>query len=35
MQANILQTEIITAARVAELIFDSHLAGVKRAEDCE
>jgi len=35
LQANILETEIKTAARVAQLIFDSNLAGVSREEDCE
>jgi malate dehydrogenase (oxaloacetate-decarboxylating)(NADP+) len=34
-QSNILEIEIKTAARVAELVFDSNLAGVKRPADCE
>ena len=32
-QSNILETEITTALRVAEVIFDSGLAGVKRPKD--
>jgi malate dehydrogenase (oxaloacetate-decarboxylating)(NADP+) len=32
-QSNILQTEVTTALRVAELIFDRGLAGVKRPKD--
>jgi malate dehydrogenase (oxaloacetate-decarboxylating)(NADP+) len=32
-QSNILQTEITTAQRVAEVIFDRGLAGVKRPKD--
>jgi malate dehydrogenase (oxaloacetate-decarboxylating)(NADP+) len=34
-QSDILEIEIKTAARVAELIFDSGLAGVERPKDCE
>lgn len=34
-QGNILETEIKTAGRVAELVFDAGLAGVKRPDDCE
>ncbi|MGH6818831.1 MAG: NAD-dependent malic enzyme [Methylovirgula sp.] len=33
LQANILETEIQTAARVAKLVFDSRLAGVERPAD--
>jgi len=33
LQANILETEIQTAARVAKLVFDSGLARVKRPAD--
>jgi malate dehydrogenase (oxaloacetate-decarboxylating)(NADP+) len=33
LQANILETEIQTAARVAKLVFDSNLARVKRPAD--
>ncbi|HEV2733136.1 MAG TPA: malic enzyme-like NAD(P)-binding protein, partial [Terriglobales bacterium] len=33
LQSNILETEIQTAARIAELIFDSGLASVKRPAD--
>lgn len=33
LQANILETEIQTAARVAKLVFDSGLAGVERPAD--
>jgi malate dehydrogenase (oxaloacetate-decarboxylating)(NADP+) len=33
LQANILETEILTAARVAKLVFDSGLAGVERPRD--
>jgi malate dehydrogenase (oxaloacetate-decarboxylating)(NADP+) len=32
-QRNILQTEIATAERVSQVIFDRNLAGVKRPED--
>ena len=32
-QSNILQTEITTAERVAQIIFDRGLAGVKRPKD--
>ena len=35
LQANILETEIITAARVAKLVFDSGLAGIERPADME
>jgi malate dehydrogenase (oxaloacetate-decarboxylating)(NADP+) len=35
LQANILETEIKTAARVATLVFDSGLAGVERPADVE
>jgi malate dehydrogenase (oxaloacetate-decarboxylating)(NADP+) len=35
LQANILETEIKTAARVAKLVFDSGLAGVERPADME
>jgi malate dehydrogenase (oxaloacetate-decarboxylating)(NADP+) len=35
LQANILETEIKTAARVAKLVFDSGLAGVERPTDME
>ncbi len=35
LQANILETEIKTAARVATLVFDSGLAGVPRPADME
>ena len=35
LQSNILETEIKTAARVAQLIFDSNLARVKRESNCE
>jgi malate dehydrogenase (oxaloacetate-decarboxylating)(NADP+) len=35
LQANILETEIKTAARVATLVFDSGLAGVERPADME
>ncbi len=35
LQSNILDIEIKTAARVAELVFDSNLAGVKRPDDME
>jgi malate dehydrogenase (oxaloacetate-decarboxylating)(NADP+) len=34
-QANILETEIKTAARVAQVVFEDGLAGVARPEDCE
>ena len=34
-QANILEVEIKTAARVAKLVFDSNLAGVPRPDDIE
>jgi malate dehydrogenase (oxaloacetate-decarboxylating)(NADP+) len=34
-QSNILEIEIKTAARVANLVFDSNLAGVARPADCE
>jgi malate dehydrogenase (oxaloacetate-decarboxylating)(NADP+) len=34
-QANILEIEIKTAARVAESIFESDLAGIERPVDCE
>jgi malate dehydrogenase (oxaloacetate-decarboxylating)(NADP+) len=34
-QANILETEIKTAVRVATLVFDSGLAGVARPTDME
>ena len=34
-QSNILETEIKTAARVAQLVFEDGLAGVARPEDCE
>jgi malate dehydrogenase (oxaloacetate-decarboxylating)(NADP+) len=33
LQANILETEILTSARVAKLVFDSGLAGVERPRD--
>jgi malate dehydrogenase (oxaloacetate-decarboxylating)(NADP+) len=33
LQANILETEIQTAARVAKLVFDSGLARVERPAD--
>jgi len=33
LQSNILETEIQTAARVAELVFDSGLARVERPAD--
>jgi malate dehydrogenase (oxaloacetate-decarboxylating)(NADP+) len=33
LQANILETEIQTAARVAKLVFDSNLARVERPAD--
>ena len=35
LQANILETEIKTAARVATLVFDSRLAGIERPADME
>ena len=35
LQSNILETEIKTAARVAELIFDSKLARVEKPDNCE
>ena len=35
LQADILETEIKTAARVAKLVFDSGLAGVERPADME
>lgn len=35
LQANIMETEIKTAARVAQLIFKSNLAGVKSESNCE
>ena len=35
LQANILETEIKTAARVAKLVFDSNLAQVDRPADME
>jgi malate dehydrogenase (oxaloacetate-decarboxylating)(NADP+) len=35
LQANILETEIKTAARVAKLVFDSGLARVDRPSDVE
>jgi malate dehydrogenase (oxaloacetate-decarboxylating)(NADP+) len=35
LQANILETEIKTAARVAKLVFDSGLAGIDRPADME
>jgi malate dehydrogenase (oxaloacetate-decarboxylating)(NADP+) len=35
LQANILETEIKTAARVAKLVFDSGLARVNRPSDVE
>lgn len=35
LQANVLETEIRTAARVASLVFDSGLAGVDRPDDME
>jgi malate dehydrogenase (oxaloacetate-decarboxylating)(NADP+) len=35
LQANILETEIKTAARVAKLVFDSRLAGIERPADME
>jgi len=35
LQANILETEIKTAARVAKLVFDSGLAGIERPADME
>jgi len=35
LQSNILATEIKTAARVAKLIFASHLARVPNQDDCE
>jgi malate dehydrogenase (oxaloacetate-decarboxylating)(NADP+) len=34
-QSNILETEIKTAARVAQLVFKEGLAGVPRPDDCE
>jgi len=34
-QSNILETEIKTAARVAQLVFEDGLAGVARPDDCE
>ena len=34
-QSNILETEIKVAARVAKVVFDSDLAGVAPADDCE
>jgi malate dehydrogenase (oxaloacetate-decarboxylating)(NADP+) len=34
-QSNILETEIKTAARVAQLVFEEGLAGVARPDDCE
>jgi malate dehydrogenase (oxaloacetate-decarboxylating)(NADP+) len=34
-QSNMLETEIKTAARVAQLVFEEGLAGVPRPEDCE
>jgi malate dehydrogenase (oxaloacetate-decarboxylating)(NADP+) len=34
-QSNILETEIKVAARVAQVVFDSGLAGVPRPADCE
>jgi malate dehydrogenase (oxaloacetate-decarboxylating)(NADP+) len=34
-QSNILETEIKTAARVAQVGFEDGLAGVARPEDCE
>jgi len=35
LQADILETEIKTAARVAKLVFDSRLAGIERPADME
>ncbi len=35
LQADILETEIVTAAKVAELVFDDGLAGVNRPKDIE
>ena len=35
LQANILETEIKTAVRVAKLVFDSGLARVERPNDME
>lgn len=35
LQANILETEIKTAARVATLVFDSSLAGIEHPTDIE
>lgn len=35
LQANILETEIATAVRIAQAIFDKGLAGVKRPKDVE
>ena len=35
LQANILETELRTAARVAALVFDSGLAGIPRPKDIE
>ena len=32
-QSNILETEVITAERVAEIVFDRDLAGVKRPKN--
>jgi Malic enzyme, NAD binding domain len=34
-QSNLLETEIRTAARVAQLVFERSLAGVERPDDCE
>jgi malate dehydrogenase (oxaloacetate-decarboxylating)(NADP+) len=34
-QSNMLETEIKTAARVAQLVFEEGLAGVPRPDDCE
>ena len=34
-QSNILETEIKVAARVAKVVFDSHLATVERPADYE
>jgi malate dehydrogenase (oxaloacetate-decarboxylating)(NADP+) len=34
-QSNILETEIKTAARVAQLVFEDGLAGAARPDDCE
>ncbi|WP_300164327.1 NAD-dependent malic enzyme [Solidesulfovibrio sp.] len=35
LQADILETEIVTAAKVAEMVFDDGLAGVNRPNDIE